>query len=538
MTQIITTITREYVLLVADRRLTFISGPMQGQLADDDTCKLVSLCNTCGIGYTGLAKVEGIPTHEWIAKTLASEDCSDPANASRILCERAKVALSSVPLILRRQTFVIAGWAYFENMTGLRSHVCAITNMMDPSGRTLSTRDETFRVLLRALPDSEDLAIHVIGQPLLLERGQSLERNLRKLITREVSAKAALRLLVDEVIHTSGQFHTVGKRVLGLCIPRRAVQSSIESGRSVLLAMQPNEDAASFCYYDPTYNELQQFGPTVTCGGFAATDVNTENDPSIDYQSSSLRILALPKSNTQPAPRSAPIFKRPQVALPIIGFEFGISVDNAVAPGSVYAIPAAIRNTGDVPIAFAQNLSDKVGQEVPPSVQGGAVPAITFGWPMGDWSIGHFEAVSRAQFAGLVLAAGDVFKFIFGSFTVPRAPMGSTSRSRVVDLSIRLTDTITGQLLNLSGAKFSFPTNVGPTLTFRVDAKSASSGLSFRPARVVDTATGELISGPVDGSLPANFSARVTDTSISTGKPGVAMGSSSKGTDTDNGDVS
>lgn len=60
---------------------------------DDDTCKLVSLCNMSGIGYTGLAQIDGIPTHEWIAKTLASEQCSEPATACRLLAERARAAL-------------------------------------------------------------------------------------------------------------------------------------------------------------------------------------------------------------------------------------------------------------------------------------------------------------------------------------------------------------------------------------------------------------------------------------------------------------
>jgi hypothetical protein len=409
--------------------------------------------------------------------------------------------------------------------------------MMDASWQMLPKANDAFTVLVSALHDNQDLAIHAIGQPLLLERGQRLERNLRKLITREISPKEALRLLVDEVIHTSGQFQTVGKKVLALCIPRRAIQSSIESGRSVLLAMQPNEDAASFCYYDPTYSELQQLGPTITCGGFAATDIKTENDRSQDRQSAELKILALPTNDAQSATRSEPIFKRAQAARPIIGFELGISVDNAVAPGSIYAIPAAIKNTGESPIVFAHNLSDKVGQEVPPSVQGGAVPAITFGWPTGDWSIGNFEAVSRTQFAGVVIAPGQVFGFNFGSFAVPTAPIGSTSRSGVVDLSIRLTDTIIGQLLNASGDEFRFPTNANPILTFSIAAKSAAAELSFSPARVIDTATGELISGPVTGSPPANFSNIFTDTAISTGNPGVGMGSSSPGSGTDRGNV-
>lgn len=210
MTQVITAFSKEYVLLVADRRLTFLNGPTQGQLADDDTCKLVSLCNTSGIGYTGLARIAGIPTHEWIAKTLASEGCSDPGKASRILSERAKIALSQVPPNLRRQTFVIAGWAQFTNLTGFRSYVCAITNMMDASGQNLAMADETFKIWVKPLREEEDLVIQVIGQPLHTDRMRGLERNLRNLVTRALSPKAALRLLVDEVINSSKQFHTVG----------------------------------------------------------------------------------------------------------------------------------------------------------------------------------------------------------------------------------------------------------------------------------------------------------------------------------------
>jgi hypothetical protein len=309
MTQIIVAVTSEYALLAADRRLTFLSRPQKGQIADDDTCKLVSLCNICGIGFTGVAEIEGSPTHEWIAKTLAHEQCTDPATASRILSERARSALSSVPLEYSRQTFVITGWAYFKDLTGLRPHVCAITNMLDISGRTLAQAQHAFAIYTKALRDDEDLSLHIIGQPLVLERGQRLERNLRMLITREISANAAIRRLVDEIIHSSGLYSTVGKKVLCLCIPRRAVQASIASGLSAMLASQPCDDKVTFCYYDPAYSELQQFGPTTTCGGFAMTDLNTQSDPTIGFQKSETRILAMPKKSNQSTPQNATIFK-------------------------------------------------------------------------------------------------------------------------------------------------------------------------------------------------------------------------------------
>jgi hypothetical protein len=111
---------------------------------------------------------------------------------------------------------------------------------MDASGKILSKASESFDVLVKALRDDEDLAVHVTGEPLLLERGQRLKRNLQELISRVISPKAALRLLVDEIIHTSTYCSTVGKKVLGLCVPRRAVQASIESGRSVQTAPPGN----------------------------------------------------------------------------------------------------------------------------------------------------------------------------------------------------------------------------------------------------------------------------------------------------------
>ena len=54
MTEIIGLVTQEYALMASDRRLTLGEGPKQGELVDDDTCKLVNLCNVCAIAYTDI----------------------------------------------------------------------------------------------------------------------------------------------------------------------------------------------------------------------------------------------------------------------------------------------------------------------------------------------------------------------------------------------------------------------------------------------------------------------------------------------------
>lgn len=64
------------------------------------------------------------------------------------------------------------------------------------------------------------------------------------------------------------------------------------------LAQLPDEHSAAFTYFDPAYSELRQYGPTFACGEFAATDIQTENDPTRDFQSSQMRFLRLPQRKT------------------------------------------------------------------------------------------------------------------------------------------------------------------------------------------------------------------------------------------------
>ena len=217
LTQIISVITKEYALLASDRRLTYADGPRRGELFNDDTCKLISVCNFCGIGYSGLAKIEGCPTHEWVAKTLASANCSSPKDVSGILTERAGPALSMVRSSIRHQIFLMAGWWYFDVPPGLRSHFCIITNALDESGNMLVEPRESFDCRVRALRDEEEFLWHCVGQPIRQDRAKNLERNLRRLIAREIGPKETLRLLVDEIINTSTKEKcaSVGSKVLG-----------------------------------------------------------------------------------------------------------------------------------------------------------------------------------------------------------------------------------------------------------------------------------------------------------------------------------
>jgi len=298
VTQILSVLTHEYALLVSDRLLTYPAGPKAGEVFADDECKLVSLCNLCGIGYSGVARLDGIPTHKWIAKTLAAANCLNAAQASQTLVQMAPRALSRIRSDLRRQVFLLAGWAHFKTLPGLRPHLSVVTNALDQNGQLLATPRGDFDCWTHALHDNEQLLLQSVGQPIPEQRERTLKRNLRRLVAREIGPREALRLLVDEVLNTHSESSTVGEKILGFCIPKKSAETQLRTGHWMALARLPDEHSAAFTYYDPAYSELRQYGPTFVCGQFAATDIQTETDAARDFQSSQMRLLSLPRRKT------------------------------------------------------------------------------------------------------------------------------------------------------------------------------------------------------------------------------------------------
>lgn len=280
MTQILLALTRDYVLLTSDRQLTFIDGANKGHVAEDDACKLVSLCHLFGIGYTGLARLEGKATHEWIATTLASANVADVDEATRVLADRAGKAVQSLEPLLRRLSFVVAGWEAFEGKDTLNPHACVVSNAHDPNGRVLPVPTAQFyRHILVLRPDAEH-ALVAIGEPLQESRSKALKRNLRRLRQHRIGAPEMVRLMVEEIVntHRHGQ-GTVGRRVLAFCIPRSSAETYVRTGSSRAVGMLPVQSFTTFSYYEDGYSSSRQQAPTFVCGQQAAVINEIELDP-------------------------------------------------------------------------------------------------------------------------------------------------------------------------------------------------------------------------------------------------------------------
>jgi hypothetical protein len=254
----------------------------------------VSLCGVWGIAYTGFSQLQGVPTHEWIAVRLAENGCRSPYVAAQILADAAAPALRAAPFLLEL-TFLIAGWTRLADRQTLKPHFLLVSNVHDPDGKGRATPGSDFHCFERRLKTEEVYVSRVIGHPLPNGRGKYLDRFLRRLLRHKVGPKPAMQAFANEIVNTSRPGGTVGKKILAFSIPKAAAERTYQTGNYMLLATEPNLRNTAFCYFDPAYSQLRQYGPTSTCGESAVTDVETENDPARDYQSSSVRLLHLPK---------------------------------------------------------------------------------------------------------------------------------------------------------------------------------------------------------------------------------------------------
>jgi hypothetical protein len=212
MTQILAALTQDYVLVASDRRLTVVSGARKGQIEDDNTCKLVSLCGVWGIAYTGFSELQGVPTHEWIALRLAENGWRNPYAAAQILRGEGARALkvASFPLEL---TFLIAGWVR-PSPDSLQPHFLLVSNMHDAESKRRNTAGQDLHCFERKLKSGELYASRVIGQQLPTRQGKDLDRFFRRLLRRRTSPKPAMEAFAREIIKTSRGRIASGTRFL------------------------------------------------------------------------------------------------------------------------------------------------------------------------------------------------------------------------------------------------------------------------------------------------------------------------------------
>lgn len=216
MTLIVSALSNEVAVLVADRRVTLLST---GALIDDDRNKVVLYQGAFAFFFTGLAEVGGLAADEWLARTLADGRVG-PEALGRV-AERATAhfaTLSGYPPAWRRQAFCGVGWAA-EPLDRLVPVWITISNALDGHDEWLPEARDAFDVRIKRMPPRHAwILCPPIGTRVHPGVLRSTRRNLRHALRR--GAVPASVVLADAVRSAAQSAPSVGRQLTGVVLPK------------------------------------------------------------------------------------------------------------------------------------------------------------------------------------------------------------------------------------------------------------------------------------------------------------------------------
>lgn len=228
MTLIVTCMTENHIVQVADRRLTDANG----RLFDDEACKVTMLGSRGVVAFSGIAFLGAAPmsaTDFWLTDALT--DTLEPGAAARLLRDVASERFSRVPFTRegRRHAFVVAGWDS-PDPDRASPVIYTVSNALKPDGGWLAKANDEFRIHCARKHRKE---------PEVRTAGARLGKNAKLLTTsakehRSERSVGALATSLARAVRTIAETEdTVGKGLLITVFPRAAIgQDHVFDARS------------------------------------------------------------------------------------------------------------------------------------------------------------------------------------------------------------------------------------------------------------------------------------------------------------------
>ena len=216
MTLILSAISQEVVVMVADRRLTYLDR----RIHDNATNKLVVYNDTFAFGYSGLATIEGHPVDHWLARGLRAY--ANLNDALQGIAKRATRVFAILPRgIPRHQAFVGVGWVRTSEADLEPVWVC-ISNAWDHEREEwLTTPNTSFAVTGKAMRQGRRwLMCPAIGARVTSSERAQAHANVRPALKRRAHGIPAARLLGDITRAVSQREITVGDKPTCVVLPQ------------------------------------------------------------------------------------------------------------------------------------------------------------------------------------------------------------------------------------------------------------------------------------------------------------------------------
>lgn len=276
---------RERIIQVSDRRLTFPDGT----IADDSYTKLVCWNGAFAVGFTGIARVDRRgkeSTAEWIAKVLADHSAFE--YGVEALRQEANDRIGRLSWPDKRLAVVIAGFDYRADPL-----VAEVANFDTTTG--VSPDPNTFHTRFASIDTGRLTAAHTVGAPLGDVENRLLGRYIPRVLRRDKvnGHNRAIKLLVESQRRVHRRDGTVGPDAQVVMIPRRDVAPGVVM--SNLDGTDIPSNSSSFLYFEEQGFRHRQHGPLMASGGGVIDQVVGEADPeNPDNQSMSIRFVKVP----------------------------------------------------------------------------------------------------------------------------------------------------------------------------------------------------------------------------------------------------
>src|SRR5258708_6773944 len=145
MTLILSLATPEFLVQVADRRLSLMYPNGRFVVNKEEVVKQTLFCNRMIFAYTGLANIGSLKTDVRLAHKLGELPTESVDEAITHLRDRATEAFRSIyhPPRIKIHAFVGLGWTRLSDDGPFLPTMCRISNFHDEDGKLLSqARDE------------------------------------------------------------------------------------------------------------------------------------------------------------------------------------------------------------------------------------------------------------------------------------------------------------------------------------------------------------------------------------------------------------
>lgn len=277
MTLILSLATNEFVIEVADRRLT-----RGATVVTDAATKAVVYCNFMALGYTGLAEICGERTDIWITKQLVEAQMMSPWQVAAKLRAAASVAFSKMDPF--PHAFTAIGWLKEKEEHPFLPFIMRVSNYHDTSGIRCTKPLRLFSAQIAAFSSARTLHFSVTGQDLTRSEKEHFRRSLTRAMRHGVGQTGMVQLLAYQIRQVAARTHAVGKDLSATCVPRGVIRDGYAPPNAIIKG-RPSTSHMCFLDLPERSRDAVWYHPHVVAPGVRLTNVRLEKSVKHDPQS-------------------------------------------------------------------------------------------------------------------------------------------------------------------------------------------------------------------------------------------------------------